>query len=142
MIKMYMYKTKIVYEKKRIGRLSCGNGFKTRFSAPPEFGGEKDFATPEELFVASVNTCLMLTFESVCKKMNISFQSFECDCEGTLENVDGKEMITKIVLRPKVIGEDIEKLEKALLLAEKYCLVTNSIKSEMVLESNVGESDV
>jgi uncharacterized OsmC-like protein len=79
----------------------------------------------------------MLTFESMCKKLNVSFQSFECSCEGRLESIDGKEMITKIVLKPKVVGENKEKIEKALLLAKKYCLVGNSIKSEVVLEPMV-----
>jgi organic hydroperoxide reductase OsmC/OhrA len=135
--KMYVYKTRVVYEKKRIGKLTCENGFRTKFSAPPEFNGYEGFATPEDLFIASVNTCFMLTFESMCKKLNVSFQSFECDCEGRLESIDGKEMITKIVLKPKVVGENKEKIEKALLLAKKYCLVANSIKSEVVLEPMV-----
>jgi organic hydroperoxide reductase OsmC/OhrA len=136
---MYLYKTKIEYKKNRLGTLSCGNGFKTKFTAPPEFGGYTDLATPEDLFVASINTCFMLTFETICKKTKTEFQNFECECHGTLENVDGEERMTKIVLRPTVAGNDRKKLENALLLAKKYCLVTNSITSEVALEIVINE---
>ncbi len=137
---MHTYNAKIVYEKERVGKLSCGNGMETRFSAPPEFGGYEDFATPEDLFTASIATCLMLTFETVCRKMNVSFRSFECECESTLEEIKGNEMMTRVSIKPKVSGSDTKKLEKALFLAEKYCLVTNSIKSEIVFEPEVKEA--
>jgi len=41
------------------------------------------------------------------------------------------------VIKPKVKGSEVRKLEKALKLAKKYCLVTNSIKSEVVFEPEV-----
>jgi organic hydroperoxide reductase OsmC/OhrA len=131
---MFAYTTKVTYEKKRMGHLECGNGFVTKFSAPPEFGGFQGFATPEDLFVASVNTCLLLTFESICKKMGITFHSFECHCTGVLETIEGKEVFTKVVLKPRVRGDDQGKIKKALQLAEKYCLITNSINCKVVLD--------
>jgi organic hydroperoxide reductase OsmC/OhrA len=134
---MYIYNTKVIYDKKRLGRMKCGNGMEASFSAPPEFGGYEGFATPEDLFTASIASCLMLTFETVCGKMGIDFQSFECECESMLEEIDGMEMMTKVVIKPVVKGSEIRKLEKALVLAEKYCLVTNSIKSEIVFEPEV-----
>ena len=131
---MHTYSAIVTYEKKRIGNVECGNGMSIKFSAPPEFGGFGGFATPEDCFVASVSMCFMLTFESICKKMGADFSSFECSCEGILETKDGKEMFTKIVLRPKVTGDTKEKLKKALRLAEEYCLVAKSIRSDVVLE--------
>ena len=133
-ISTYVYTSEVTYEKKRMGTVSCGNGFKESFSAPPEFGGFNGFATPEDLFVASVNTCLLLTFESICKKMGVVFDSYKCYCEGTLETIKGKEVITKILLRPQVTGGPKDRIKKALQLAEKYCLVTNSIKSHVELD--------
>jgi len=136
---MYKYSAKVVHEKERVGRLICGNGMETAFSAPPEFGGWEGFATPEDLFTAGIATCLMLTFETVCRKMGTEFQSFECECESALEEIDGMEMMTRVVIKPRVSGSDTGKLERALVLAEKYCLVTNSIKSEIVFEPEVRE---
>jgi len=138
---MYTYNVRVVYEKERIGKATCGNGMEASFSAPPEFGGYDGFATPEDLFTASIASCLMLTFETVCRKMGIDFQSFECECESTLEEIDGMEMMTKVVIKPVVRGSETRKLEKALVLAEKYCLVTNSIKSEIVFEPEVKEME-
>jgi len=138
---MYTYNTKVVFEKERMGKLVCGNGLELKFSAPPEFGGYEGFATPEDLFAASIATCLMLTFETVCRKMKLSFESFECSCDAHLEEVDGEEMMTAVVIKPKVVGKNAAKLEKALHLAEKYCLVTNSIKSRVIFEPEVKEKD-
>ncbi|KAA0003130.1 MAG: hypothetical protein FE043_03100, partial [Thermoplasmata archaeon] len=69
---MYKYNARVIYDKERLGKLICGNGIEMDFSAPPEFGGYTGFATPEDLFAASIATCLMLTFETVCRKMNLS----------------------------------------------------------------------
>jgi len=134
---MYIYSAKVVYSGERMGKLCCSNGTELEFSAPPEFGGYKGFATPEDLLTASIATGLMLTFETVCRKMGVSFQSFECECKSTLEEIDGIEMMTKVVIKPRVKGSEVRKLEKALVLAKKYCLVTNSIKSEIIFEPEV-----
>ena len=134
---MYTYNAMVVRDKERMGKVMCGNGMEASFSAPPEFGGYEGFATPEDLFTASISSCLMLTFETVCRKMGIDFQSFECECESTLEEIDGMEMMTRVVIKPVVRGSETRKLEKALVLAEKYCLVTNSIKSEIIFEPEV-----
>ena len=137
---MYKYNARVVYDKERLGKLICGNGIEMDFSAPPEFGGYTGFATPEDLFAASIATCLMLTFETVYRKMNLSFESFECECDAHLEEIEGKEMMTTVIIKPIVVGENKEKLKKALHLAEKYCLVTNSIKSRVIFEPEVREN--
>jgi len=49
-------------------------------------------------------------------------------------------MMTTVIIKPIVVGENKEKLKRALHLAEKYCLVTNSIKSRVIFEPEVREN--
>ena len=57
-------------------------------NAPPEFKGEPGFWTPEDLFVASVEVCLMLTFVGIAEKRGVSFVSYTSTAEGLLEWVE------------------------------------------------------
>jgi organic hydroperoxide reductase OsmC/OhrA len=45
-------------------------------SAPVEFGGKKGVWTPEDLLVASVNSCLLTTFSYYAKKRGFDFVSY------------------------------------------------------------------
>lgn len=57
-----------------------------------------------------------------------------------LEKVDGKFMISEIVLKPKVIvtqEKDIERAERILEKSEKHCLISNSMKTGIKLEMEV-----
>ncbi len=142
MVNMYEYNALAIYKDKRLGVIRCGNGFTTEFSAPPEFHGMSKYLTPEDSFVASIAMCFILTFESICRKMRIPFISFECECKGVLDKVDGREEFTRVIVRPKiVVSKNLVKIEKAIKLTEENCLITNSIKSEIVVKPEIRRSD-
>src|SRR4030042_3561405 len=48
----------------------------------PEFGGRPESLNPEELFVAAINGCLMVTFFYFLRKADIELQFYEADAEG------------------------------------------------------------
>ena len=59
---------------------------------------------------------------------------------GVLEKVEGKYFMTKVILKPILRVENEDQKEKGLRLmqkAEEACLISNSIKSEVVLEAEV-----
>ena len=63
-----------------------------------------------------------------------------CKAKGILEKVDGKFLMTEIVLEPTIQidkEEDREKTEKIILKAEKACLISNSISSRVILKSSI-----
>jgi len=110
------------------------------FSSPPEFKGMEGLITPEDLFVAAENTCFLMTFISMSEKMRFEFVSYECDAVGHLEKVDGDFMFTKIILRPKIEVRDegdVKKVERAIELTDRNCLIANSMKSEIVIEPDI-----
>jgi len=123
-----------------------GNGPEMAFSAPPDAQGHPGVLTPEDAFVAAVNTCVMMMFLWTCERFKLKLVSFECRAEGTkLIELDRTETFTKVLLKPVIridaCGEDKTVIEartkKALAAARKYSLVANSVKSEIVIEPDV-----
>ena len=110
-------------------------------ATPPQFPkGVEGVWSPEHLFTAAVSTCFMTTFLAIAENSNLEFGDFTCPAKGKLEKVDGKFIISEVVLEPALTiknDEDREKAEKVLVKAEKACLITNSIKTEVFLKPNI-----
>ncbi|UJH90956.1 OsmC family protein [Antarcticibacterium sp. 1MA-6-2] len=114
---------------------------KIEVATPPEFpGGIPDIWSPEHLFTAAVSSCFMTTFLAIAANSNLVFTSLTCPAEGILDRKDGKYAMTDIFLKPVLTipnEEDREKAEKVLIKAEKACLISNSISSEVHLQTEV-----
>ncbi|CAN5862269.1 SACOL1771 family peroxiredoxin [soil metagenome] len=110
-------------------------------ATPPEFPkGMPGIWSPEHLLVAAVSSCLMTTFLSIAENSKLSFQSFSCNASGKLEMIDGKYLITEITLMPVVSlagADQKEKAEKVLQKAEANCLISNSVKSEILFQPEI-----
>jgi len=77
---------------------------KIEVAIPPKFAnGLKEKWTPEHLFVAAVNSCLMSTFLLVADNSKLKFISFDGNAIGKIEKVDGKFVVTEIVLTPTLV---------------------------------------
>ena len=107
-------------------------------ATPPEFDkGMPNIWSPEHLFTASVISCFMTTFLAIAEYSKLDFISFECNAEGILEKIDGKYLMTKIILKPTLTIAELDKYEKAQRVLEKSeaaCLISNSIKSKVELQ--------
>ena len=107
-------------------------------ATPPEFPkGIPGIWSPEHLFTASVSSCLMTTFLAVAENSKLEFVSFQCSSDGKLEQVDGKFLMTEILLRPRVVIRDEKDREKAIRILQKSeanCLISNSVKSKVIME--------
>lgn len=106
-------------------------------ATPPEFPkGIPGIWSPEHLFTASVSSCLMTTFLAIAENSNLEFESFNCKSKGKLDKVDGRYLMTQIILEPKVVilnEKDRGRAERVLEKSEKACLISNSIKSEVIM---------
>jgi len=128
------------------GHLALGNGPEMDFSAPPGSQGEAGVLTPEDAFVGAVNTCVMLMFIWAAERFRLDLVSYDCPAEGAkLIELDRTEIFTKVVLRPRIVvragQETVEAVEKrirrGLQSAQKFSLVANSIKSEVIVEPEI-----
>jgi len=128
------------------GHLRLGNGPEMDFSAPPGSQGEAGVLTPEDAFVGAVNTCVMLMFIWAAERFRLELVSYDCPAEGTkLIELDRTEIFTKVALRPRIVvqagQEAVEAVEKrvrrALESAQKFSLVANSIKSEVIVDPEI-----
>jgi organic hydroperoxide reductase OsmC/OhrA len=102
--------------------------------------------TPEDAFVAAANTCIMMMFIWAAERFKLDLVSYECRAEGTkLIELDRTEIFTHVRLWPKIViragSEDPLKVEKrvqrAIQSAQKYSLVANSLKSEVIIEAKI-----
>lgn len=137
----YYYDTKVKWTEGRKGELIEPTMPTIEVATPPDFPkGVPNTWSPEHLYVASANICLMTTFLAIAENSKLDFTSFECDGKGKLEKVDGRFMISEITLKPKVKvkeEKDIARAERILEKSEKHCLVSNSMKTEVKLETDV-----
>ncbi|HRI79393.1 MAG TPA: OsmC family protein [Cyclobacteriaceae bacterium] len=115
--------------------VSSGQGGCIEVATPPEFPkGIPGIWSPEHLFTASVSSCLMTTFLAIAENSKLNFTAFNCPSTGKLSQVDGKWLMTEVVLEPHVtIGnpDDRGLAERVLMRAESACLISNSIKSKI-----------
>ena len=134
----YQFESVVEWKGERDGDLTASNLPAVSVSAPPEFKGHEGKWTPEHLFVASVNTCLMMTFLAIAENSKLSIVSFCSTAAAKLEKVEGNGFqITEIVIKPRVVtssAEDLRRVTRILTKAKENCFVSNSIKSTIKLE--------
>jgi organic hydroperoxide reductase OsmC/OhrA len=140
------YHTTVNWKGEHWGHIVMGNGPEMDFSAPPDAEGHEGVFTPEDAFVAAVNTCIMMMFIWATERFKLNLLSYECRAEGTkLIELDRTEIFTHLCLWPTIriaAGEEdpavVEaRTRRALQSAQKYSLVANSIKSEIVVEPTI-----
>ncbi len=116
------------------------NGLKLEASAAPAYKGSEDRVDPEELLVAAIANCHMLTFLAFCSKKRLTLDSYRDNAVGVLEkNENGKLAITRVTLHPVATfapGVEVprEELEKLHHRAHGECFIANSVRAEVVVE--------
>jgi peroxiredoxin-like protein len=110
-------------------------------TAPPlDFDGPGDAWSPEQLLLAAVAGCFLLTFRAVARASRLEFVSLSVEAEGVVDRVEGVTRFTEIVLRPRVAlpaGVDFTRVQRALEKAERSCLVSASLDTPIRLEAEI-----
>lgn len=141
-----VYDTTVAWKGDHWGHIAMGNGPEMDFSAPPNAQGHAGVLTPEDAFVASVNTCIMMMFIWATERFKLNLLSYQCRAEGTkLIELDRTEIFTDVRLWPHIWvganGDDpavVEsRIQRALRAARKYSLVANSVKSQVVIKPTI-----
>lgn len=141
-----IYNTSVSWKGEHLGHLIMGNGPEMDFSAPPDAQGQAGIFTPEDAFVAAANTCVMLMFIWAAERFKLNLISYECRTEGTkLIELDRTEIFTHLRFWPVIriaAGDETSavveaRARRALQSAQKYSLVANSVKAEIIIEPRI-----
>lgn len=95
---------------------------------------------PEEAYVAALSSCHMLFYLWLASRKRIGIDSYVDDAIGLMEEVDGRTMVSRVALRPRVTysgdppGREVE--EAIHHEAHELCFLANSVKT--VIEVKLG----
>jgi organic hydroperoxide reductase OsmC/OhrA len=112
--------------------------------SPAQFGGPGDRWSPEDLLVAAVADCFVLTFRAVARASKFPWNSISCTATGKLERVDRVTRFTRYDISATLRvppGTDEHKALRMLERSEHICLITNSMTGEKHLEARVEFDD-
>ena len=105
---------------------------------PPEFGGKGQFMSPEDIFVASISSCLCLTFKEFAKRANLEVHEYKCRAIGRLEGDGVSQRFTRVDLYPRIkVSGSVEQTERILTQAKLRCLVGRSSDVIAVLHPKI-----
>jgi organic hydroperoxide reductase OsmC/OhrA len=100
-------------------------------SSDTVFRGDPARYTPEELLVASLSACHMLSFLHLCADAGIVVTEYEDAASGEMsEHADGSGEFTRAILRPRVVITDSTRIADAMALhsrAHELCFIARSV---------------
>lgn len=135
-----VFKTTLIWRHGKTGVVHVEGRPEMGVATPPEFDGPEGYWSPEDMFLASVNSCIMTTFLYFAERFAVSFESYESGVSGEVELLGGKFAFTKIVVTPRIAIADesgMQKVQDAMSRSERYCLVSASVKTPIDVETQI-----
>ena len=109
-------------------------------SSAPGYRGDPSKLAPEDLFVAALASCQMLSFLAFAARAGITVLAYDDRAIGTLAMADRKMRMSEVVLHPRITvapGSDVEKVRHLLHSAHEACFIANSVNSTVTVESEI-----
>ena len=130
----HYYQVDLTWKADRMGTLSAPELTDSlNVATPPQFPkGMEGIWSPEHLLTAAVSSCFMTTFLAIAENSKLEFTNLQCHTKGKLEQVDGKFLMTEMIIEPILTitrEEDRERADRVLQKSEAACLISNSIKA-------------
>ena len=135
-----VFNNRIKRDKNGEAMTSISGAKDTAVGPPAQYGGSDDTLNPEEMFVASINSCLMLVFFHFVKKKNLNVVSYNSSADGKVEKTKNGLRFTEVKVTAEVkLGDNAgrEEVQQAAELAEKFCLVSNSVSCPVGYQVNI-----
>ncbi len=99
-------------------------------SSAPVYYGDGSVHNPEDLLLAAVAGCHLLSYLALAVRHGIQVLAYTDEATATMAIKDGKMRFVEATLRPKVTvapGSDIEKAEILHHEASQQCFIANSV---------------
>jgi len=121
---------------------------RARVEAPPrvslhggpssEFDGDVASWSPEHLMLSSLGLCMLTTFEAFAARDGIEVITWNATVNGSVERSPEGLQFSSIVLGLEMeIRGDVENVEKTMEDSKQYCLVLNSLRVPVVVETTI-----
>lgn len=101
-----------------------------RGSADAHFRGDAALHNPEDLLVAALSSCHLLSYLSECARVGLAVLAYEDDARGEMTLIDGVMRFSEVSLHPRVTIADPARIEEAHALHERahaLCFIANSV---------------
>jgi organic hydroperoxide reductase OsmC/OhrA len=98
-------------------------------SADPKFRGDPRKHNPEDLLVAALSACHLLSYLHLCASAGIEVVAYEDDASGKMAIKDRRMRFVEVMLAPKVrvAAGDLEKAKALHEDAHAACFIANSV---------------
>ena len=109
-------------------------------SAAPQYRGDPARVNPEELFLAALASCQMLTYLALAARAGIDILAYDDHAQATLAIADRKMRITEVRLRPHITlaaGADEAKARALVEAAHDGCFIANSVACAVRVEAEL-----
>jgi len=125
---------------------------RARVAAPPrpaldggpsaQFDGDAAAWSPEHLLLSSLGICMLTTFEAFAARDGIELVRWDASVTGLVERTPEGLMFTSIVVSIDMeVSGNVDGVEQTLEDAKQYCLVLNSLRVPVVLETQIATPD-
>lgn len=110
--------------------------------AASELEGDAHARSPEHMLLSSLGLCMLATFEVFAARDGIELLRWDARTSGEVEQTPEGLMFTSIVLELELsIAGNVEHVEAALEDAKQHCLVLNSLRVPVVIETQLHTPD-
>ncbi len=94
---------------------------------------------PEEMLVAAISSCHMLSFLHVARLAGFTVLSYRAHAEGVMEQIAPDRLaVTKVVLHPQIewqgTAPDQAKLDAMHNEAHEVCYIANSVRTKVTVD--------
>jgi organic hydroperoxide reductase OsmC/OhrA len=98
--------------------------------------GDKSKLNPEDLLVAAISSCHMLSYLYLCAKSRIVILDYSDHVTGTMiENPKGGGQFKEVILNPEFTVQDASMADRAIALHEKaheICFIAQSVNFDVL----------
>ncbi len=109
-------------------------------SSDPAFQGDAELPNPEQLLLASVSSCQLLSFLAMAARSRVDVYAYEDDAEAIMPEHQRPMRITQITLRPRIVvspAADLDRVRRLVARAHAECFIANTVTAEVVVDPTV-----
>jgi organic hydroperoxide reductase OsmC/OhrA len=109
-------------------------------SSDPGFNGDGRLPNPEQLLLAAVSSCQLLTFLAIAARSRVDVLAYEDHADAVMPNDEKPMRITRVTLRPRVTvaaGADLDRVRRMLERAHDTCFIANTLNATIAIDAHI-----